>query len=191
MRVVMDSAGPRGAVGNLNYLRLFVPASGPTPFGGTPARVPGTIEAENFDEGGEGVGYHDATGGNSGGQYRTTDVDLESTSDSGGGYNVGWIDSGEWLNYAVNVTAAGPYLLEARVASNGSGGTFHLEVSGVDITGPLAIPDTGGWQIWTTLSTSVTLAAGEQTLRIVFDTSLPGRAVGNINYLRLSSTAQQ
>ena len=54
--------------------------------------LPGTIQAENFDNGGEGVAYHDTTSGNAGGAFRSTDVDIEAAS--GGGYDVGWIDAG-------------------------------------------------------------------------------------------------
>src|SRR5262245_22870261 len=50
-----------------------------------PASVPGTIEAEDFDEGGQGVAYSDITAGNTGGQHRTTAVDIEATTDAGGG----------------------------------------------------------------------------------------------------------
>ena len=59
-----------------------------------PIPVPGRIEAENYDTGGAGVSYYDDTAGNSGGVYRADDVDLEATSDAGGGFNVGWIASG-------------------------------------------------------------------------------------------------
>ena len=82
------------------------------------------MEAENFDNGGEGIAYHDESAGNSGGAYRVTDVDLQSTIDSGGGYNVGWAGAGEWLNYTVNVAAAGLYTLQFRVASPGRGRRF-------------------------------------------------------------------
>ena len=67
------------------------------PYGGSPWPVPGTIEAEDYDTGGEGVAYHDTTAGNSGGAYRYEDVDIENCSDTGGGYNVGWTAMGEWL----------------------------------------------------------------------------------------------
>src|SRR5262249_46370164 len=155
-------------------------------FSGTPVTVPGTIEAEQFDNGGEGIAYHDATPGNAGGQYRTTDVDIEGTTDVNGGYDVGWIDVGEWLNYTVTATAAGTYTLDARVASSGAGGTFHLESNGVAVTGSLTIPNTGGWQNWTTVSAPIQFAAaGTQILRLVFDTAGPGGIVGNVNYLRV------
>ena len=77
--------------------------------------MPGRIEAENFDNGGEGVAYHDTTPGNSGGAYRNTDVDLEVSSD--GGYDVGWTAAGEWLNYTVSVASSGSYTVGLRVAS--------------------------------------------------------------------------
>jgi glucose/arabinose dehydrogenase len=159
-----------------------------TPYRGVPIAVPGVLQAEEFDEGGQGFAYHDATAGNSGGQFRPTDVDIEATSDAGAGYNVGWMDAGEWLAYSIDVATAGVYRLEARVASNGAGGTFHVEVNGVDVTGSLAIPNTGGWQNWTTISkTGATLQGGRQTLRIVLDTKSAAGVLGNLNYLRLTS----
>jgi hypothetical protein len=160
----------------------------PTPYGGTPAAVPGIVEAERFDDGGEGVAYHDVDAGNSGGQFRATDVDIEATSDTNGGFDVGWIAPGEWLNYTVNVAAAGSYQLDARVAAAGQGGTFHVEVGGVNKTGSLTIPNTGGWQAWTTVGTTVSLSAGVQTLKLVWDSSGPTGIVGNLNFLKFAST---
>src|SRR5262249_16201141 len=55
------------------------PPTGSTPFTGTPATIPGTLHAENYDNGGEGVAYYDTTPGNSGGQYRSDDVDIENS----------------------------------------------------------------------------------------------------------------
>nr|MBA2301465.1 hypothetical protein [Acidobacteriota bacterium] len=81
-------------------------SGGSSPFGATVA-LPGIIEAENFDNGGSGVAYVDTGGGNSGEQYRATDVDIERSSDADGGYNVGWVEGGEWLQYTVSVGAAG------------------------------------------------------------------------------------
>jgi glucosylceramidase len=153
LRVIVDANGATGDAGNLNYLRFTAanptpPPTAPTPFGGTAAAVPGTIEAENFDNGGESVAYHDLSASNLGGQYRAGDVDIEATTDTGGGYNVGWLQAGEWLKYTVNVTTAGTYTLDVRVAANGSGGTFHVESNDVDVTGPMAFPNTGSWQTW-------------------------------------------
>src|SRR3954471_2297774 len=123
-----------------------VAAAGATPFGGVAVSLPGTIEAENFDDGGPSIAYADTTAGNRGGQYRQTYVDIEATSDAGGGWDVGWTRAGEWLQYTANVSAAGTYSLELRVASASTGGTLRVEVDGVDATGTLTMPNTGGWQ---------------------------------------------
>ena len=187
-RLVMDTNGATSAVGNFNYIRVAASAS--TAYGGTAPSLPGTIQAENFDQGASGVAYVDTTSGNSGGQYRTTDADIEPSSDTGGGYNLAWVFAGEWLNYAVNVAAAGTYDIDVRVASGGNGGTFHIEVNGVDKTGRLTVPNTGGWQTWTTiLRTGVALSAGPQVWRLVMDTNGATTAVGNFNYIRVSAAS--
>jgi hypothetical protein len=166
-----------------------VPAQ--TPFSGTAAGIPGTIQAEDFDNGGENVAYHDWDAANQGGQYRSTGVDIETTTDTGGGYNVGWTLAGEWLEYAVDVAAAGVYTVEVRVASNGNGGSFHIDFAGVNATGTMNILNTGGWQSWQTLSKrGVVLSAGPQTMRIQLDGNGPTGAVGNFNYVRLIAESQ-
>ncbi|HLM57035.1 MAG TPA: hypothetical protein VK422_13030 [Pyrinomonadaceae bacterium] len=90
-----------------------------TPYSGTPINLPGTIPASDFDNGGEGVAYHDNVAGcDSNCSYRSTDVDMYD--------RVVWhTRAGEWLEYTVNVTAAGTYTLMFDVASGGPGGTFH------------------------------------------------------------------
>ncbi len=136
----------------------------------TATAIPGTIEAENYDLGGQGVAYNDSDASNNGGAYRPTEsVDLEGTSDAGFGFNLGWTVPGEWLEYQVDVTA-GTWDIELRVASAGGGGTLHLELDGVDITGPVAVPDTGAWQSWTTVVVEdVAFTGGVQTLRLAID----------------------
>jgi hypothetical protein len=186
-RLVMDANGATTAVANFNYVRATM-GGGSTPYGGVPVGLPGTIQAENFDEGAAGSAYADNTASNSGGQYRSTGVDIESTSDSGGGYDVGWAVAGEWLNYSVTIGSAGTYDIDVRVASSGAGGTFHIEVDGVDKTGPLAVPNTGGWQTWTTINKGrVSLSAGAQVWRLVMDTNGATSVVGNFNWLRVST----
>src|SRR5439155_11065952 len=144
--------------------------------------IPGLIEAENFDDGGEGVAYHDTTPGNLGGAYRQTDVDIASASDAGGGYTLGYVSAGEWLKYSVSVATTGSYTIDARVASPGSGGTFHVEVDGADATGPIAVPNTNGWQSWVTISRSgMSLTAGAHVLRVVIDTNGATGYFGNLN----------
>jgi endonuclease/exonuclease/phosphatase family metal-dependent hydrolase len=145
--------------------------------------VPGTIPSADYDNGGAGIAYYDRTPGNAGATYRTDGVDLARSSE--GGYTVGWTDPGEWLQYSVNVGAAGAYLLETRVAAYQQGGTFHVEVGGSDVSGPLTIPNTGGWQNWATVSRLVTLKAGLQKMRVVLDAN-GVQAVGNFGWIRLA-----
>jgi hypothetical protein len=169
----------------------FGSTPGNTPFGGTPAPVPGRFQAENFDEGGEGVAYHDTTAGNTGGQHRpATDVDIEATSDTGGGFNVGWLPAGEWLEFTVNVASTSNYTLNARVASTGDGGSFHVEVDNVNVTGSLGVPNTGGWQSWSTVSHSgIHLTAGQHVIKFVGDANGTSGVVGNLNWLEFASGA--
>ena len=123
------------------------------------------IQGENYDQGGEGVAYHDADSGNNGGQYRNDGVDIESAV--GGGYDVGWINAGEWLEYTVNVATAGSYNLKLHVARQPTG-TSAVKVlfGGADKTGDITVPSTGGWQTWTDVTTTVNLAAGTQVMRL-------------------------
>jgi endonuclease/exonuclease/phosphatase family metal-dependent hydrolase len=158
----------------------------PTPYSGSPVAIPGTIHVENYDRGGEGIASSDRSAGNAGGVYRSDNVDLATSS--GGGYALGWTDPGEWLKYTVNVTAAGSYTANFRVASLGQGGTFYLEMNGTNVSGTLTIPNTGGWQSWQTISKTVTLAAGQQVARLVM-ASAPVAAVGNFDWFQLSSGA--
>ena len=152
----------------------------PQAFGGTPAAIPGRVQAENYDEGYPGQVYFETDVTNNGGAYRPDeDVDIEATA--GGGFNVGWIDFGEWMDYTVNVQQAGEYNVTARVASQSTGGTFSLQVNDIPIGGLAQVPATGGFQTWTEIDFPVTLAAGAQTIRLQ-NISFPGQAF-NIDWL--------
>jgi len=184
-RVVMDANGSTGAVGNFNWIAVS------QVFGASTPTLPGAmLQLEDFDDGGADVGYKDNDPTNQGGQYRATAVDIENTTDTGGGYSIGWAFAGEWLKYTVNVSSAGNYHINVRVASEGSGGTFHIEVNGSDVTGPMTVPDTSGWQSWVTITKpNVALSAGPQVWRLVMDSNGPTTAVGNFNNINLSSSA--
>jgi endonuclease/exonuclease/phosphatase family metal-dependent hydrolase len=143
--------------------------SSATPYTGSAISLPGTVEAANFDNGGQGVAYYDTTSGNSGSAYRNTDVDIQASSV--GGYNVGWTAAGEWLNYTVNVASAGSYTVQLRVASPSSGNSIQVGFNGPSsVWQSVSIPNSGGWQAWTTVSLPVTLGAGTQQLTIRFNT---------------------
>ncbi len=138
----------------------------------------------DFDNGGPGVAYYDTTAGNAGGAYRSTDVDIAASSD--GGYCVGWIAAGEWLNYTVNVTSGGNYTAHLRVASPNGGGQLHIGFTGSGVWTTVSIPATGDWQWWTTVDVPVSLSAGTQVMTLLFDTN--GFNVGAITVDKASSS---
>jgi hypothetical protein len=206
MRLVMDTNGANGATGNFNYFSFAPvrtatavrPTATPTlssplqtyvssPSSSAYFWLPGTIEVENFEVLHEDTGYFDTDSINTGGAYRPDEaVDIENTTDVGGGYDVMDAKATEWLEYcwAYPAEGTGPYTLRVRVASAGAGGTFHVMVGGVDITGPMTVPDTGGAQKWQTLSKTVTLPnTGLMRLRLVMDTNGPSGTVGRFNHI--------
>ncbi|HSR88090.1 MAG TPA: putative Ig domain-containing protein, partial [Pontiella sp.] len=147
---------------------------------------PGTVELEDYDNGGEGVAYHDVGANNDGGGYRPTEgVDIETCNDTGGGFNVGWTEAGEWIKYSIDVATSGNYTLTARVA-RGTGGTgaFHIEVDGIDVTGSISIQDTGGWQNWVDKTANLSLNSGEQVIKFVVES-------GDFNINRLDFVLDQ
>lgn len=148
----------------VDWVRVYQDVPTQEPFGGTAQMIPGVVEMEDYDTGGQGIAYNDCTATNQGNVYRTGEgVDLEACNE--GGFNVGWMCTGEWIEYTVMVSAAGTYSVSARVASEQSNAAFHLELDGVDVTPDLTVPNTGGWQNWTTIYSSATLDAGEHVLR--------------------------
>ncbi|HEY0606947.1 MAG TPA: carbohydrate-binding protein [Herpetosiphonaceae bacterium] len=156
-----------------------------TPYGDAPT-VPGVIQAEDFDRGGPGAAYADSDSTNRGQSYRPADaVDLEPTTDLGGGTNVGWTAGGEWLQYTINVSATDHYRLQLRLASNGGGGDLHIEIDGATVATLTNLPDTGGYQAWCTLNLgTIPLEAGEHTLRLVLDRNGLNYTVANLNFLQ-------
>ena len=148
------------------------------PYSGTPASIPGTLQAEDYDLGGAGVAYYDLSLGNQFNAYRSDDVDLETCNDQGGGYHVGSAQAGEWLNYTVEVLQAGWYDLAIRVATQQEGQRMHFTLDGVDLTGSIALPNTGAWQNFETIDVpGLQLPAGTHQLRLHFDTEY-----FNVNY---------
>lgn len=155
---------------------------------GTPHAVPGIIQAEDFDRGGEGVAYHDIDTHFSPTYRPTEHVYIENCSNPDGGCNIGSTWGGEWLEYTVEVAAAGTYNLEAKVASgNGGGGTFRLDFDGVPVTGALTVPDTGNWQVYQTVGANVTLTAGRHVMRLTLLGNGPVGGVGNYNYFKFTA----
>ncbi len=155
-----------------------------------PVVLPGTVEMENFNYGGQGMGYNDTTATNEGGQYRPGEgVDISADAGAGNGYVVGWTKAGEWLEYTVNVSSSGTYTLETRVAGVGAGGQFRILVNGVDQTGLLNVPNTGAWNVYQVVQKhDVNMFSGIQTVRVSMVTEGSSTYVGAFDHWRSTYT---
>lgn len=142
------------------------------PFGGTIWPIPGIIQAESYDVGGQGVAYNDATPANQGNStFRTDGVDIETCTDGANAIDVSYVVAGEWLEYSVHVTETDKYDITTRIAAPDAGMTFHIEMDGQNITGTIAVPKTGGWDTWNTLTLQdIALTAGNKIMRVVMET---------------------
>ncbi|MGG6309310.1 carbohydrate-binding protein [Paenibacillus macerans] len=131
-------SGDSGPV-NLDKIKLSPPLT-------SGSLIPGRIEAEDF------IGMFG--------------VQTETTGDSGGGQNVGFIDNGEWMDYGVQVQSTGAYTFSVRVASPNSTGKIQLKDGAGSVLSTLNVPNTGEWQTYTTVSGTVGLQAGYQVLHL-------------------------
>jgi hypothetical protein len=92
-------------------------------------------------------------------------VETEETGDVGGGLNVGYISDGDWMEYNINLINSGTYTLNYRVASKNGGGSIELLADGTT-QGTTVVDKTGDWQVYKTLSTSLSLSSGSHNIRI-------------------------
>jgi len=106
----------------------------------------------------------------------------ETTTDTGGGQDMGYVDAGDYLVFNnINFPTSGTYTLEYRVASP-SGGTVSSDLNAGSIQlGSTAIPATGGWQNWTTVSRTVNVNAGTYNFGVYAQTG-----GWNINWVRIT-----
>ena len=171
VEVVLNAATPTDwwSIENFSvYSASSTGSTGEGPYGGTAAGLPGTVLAANYDTGGPGAGYNVTSINGSANSYRPDGVDLEACTDTGCGDDVGWTAAGQWFRYTVNAASAGTYTVSLRLASpNGVTDGLHIaNSSGTSLSGAINVPATGGWQDWTTVTASVTLPAGQQTLTV-------------------------
>ena len=110
-------------------------------------------------------------------------LQTEPTTDTLGGYDVGYADSGEYALYKNVNFGAGITNVSARVASAGGPGTveFRLDNPTGLLIGSVTIPNTGGWQTWTNVNGAVSGANGSHNLYVVFKGS---SGVGNLNWFQ-------
>jgi endoglucanase len=160
-------------------------------------KIPGTIDAVNYDIGNNGLAYRDSDykrirwdvwqPWNSGGAYRNDGVDIEAAQDAqGAAYNVGWITNGEWIKYTINSEITGFYRVSLRVASSATTGRLNVEIDNQTQFSNLAVPNTGGWQNWQWLDAGdIELSTGSHELRLYFVQE--GFNINQIKFSLLSS----
>ena len=158
-----------------------------SPFGAKAFSVSDTIQAEDFDLGGEEVAYHDQERDNIPGEYRP-DEGVDIGSNGAGGFAVGYIARGEWLEYTIDVPEAGTYSMLAAAASEVDGGALRLSTSGGTSTLNLAVAATGGFDSFASFTSpgTIDLPAGEQIVRIDFTADAPF----NLDYFLLQAAAE-
>ena len=110
------------------------------------AAIPGKVEAESY--------------------AAMQGVQTEPTTDTGGGRNVSYFDTGDWFDFDAQVATAGSYKVDFRVASAVGSAKLQLHDGAGTVLGTISVGNTGGWQNWQTISTTVTLPAGAQRLRV-------------------------
>ena len=154
------------------------PIATQAPYLGSPTTIAAVgnsiIQAEHYDNGGLDVSVHDAnaTNDNVGTTIRSDGEDWDLATNG----SDTWIDSiqsGDWYEYTISVAETGTYDVTLRTgAPYLGGGTLHIEVAGTNLTGSVSVPQTAGIDMFTdTTVTGIPLAAGEHTLRLVFNSN--------------------
>jgi len=153
----------------LSHFKAYPPRK---PYKGTVTTLPGTLQAENFDSGAEGISYHDSDTQDEGGAgYRTDNGGVDIVS-GGTGYAIGYTASGEWLEYTVNIEKPGIYSYKVYAASGSDNSGFKLSLSNdgvlTDITGNISIPNGGNWTSYSNVSGRLTckLDSGTHVIRL-------------------------
>ena len=153
---------------------IYIQVGEQSAYTGSPFTIPGVIESGHYDSfqdaNAQNVTYFDNTQANLGTYRLNQSVDVEFLNNIEGP-TLGWIESGEWVEYSIYVQESGYYDLEFRYASDNSngGGPFYFEINGEQISSNISVPQTGGWSNWTTQSASnIKFTEGEHILRISF-----------------------
>lgn len=123
---------------------------------------------------------------NKGWTYRSDGVDIERCTDShpsNNGYDVGWTEDNEWLQYTVHSDSAAAYQVQFRSACAGTPSLVHLEVNGTEVSPYHQLPNTGGWQAWASSSIDdVIIPAGNNKIRLHFD-----RGGSNVSFMHFTT----
>ena len=153
--------------------------------------IPGILEAENFDDGGEGLTFHDSDTKNEGGTNYRTNIGGVDIGSGNGGYVIGYTAAGEWLEYTIDVKERGMYKYEATVSAGIDGAAFTLslvENGSLTTLKTINVPNTSSWDTYQVVTGTIrkTLPEGLQRLRITIDGSYVN--IDKIEFKRMQST---
>ncbi len=143
-------------------------AASSSPYSGTPISLPGKLQTEEYDLGGESIAYHDTTAGNTGGDFRSDDVDITAQY---GGYVLAWTTEEEWLKYTVDA-AVGTYDITVQASTDILNRSLTLTLDG-NTLGTINIPSMG-WSTFNavTLKDVVIPATNSGILQLTFNGSV-------------------
>ena len=151
--------------------------------------LPGKIEMEDYDLGGQGIAYYDKDVENQGEAYRNDGVDIvtvDSISDAKG-YAIGYTQEGEWTEYSIAVEKTAPYFYKANVASGLDFSSFIIMVDGKQVADTVKIPQTDSWNTYTTVDGKTSeIEAGDHILRV----RISG-AYSNVDWIAFAETKEE
>lgn len=127
--------------------------------------IPGTIQNENYDVGGQRNSYYDMDSENQGGEYREDAVDVVAITS---GFAVGYTGAGEWLEYSVDVKEAASYQFRANVSTGLENSSFQLFLDNVAISDTMVVPQGADWDTYQYLEGKTTeLTTGKHVLKVL------------------------
>jgi predicted alpha-1,6-mannanase (GH76 family) len=115
-------------------------------------------------------------------------IGLEASHAGFGGwsYLAGWNGDGQWVDFHVTVATAGTYHLALRYAAAAGNASRLVYINGANAVANLALPSTGSWDAWQTVTTDVTLPAGASTISIIYNSSLGSTNYANLDWITVA-----
>ena len=158
------------------------------------ATLPGIIQAEDYDVGGQSVSFSDKDFVNEGNVYREDGVDVVGLgcSDSAmtkdcNGYAIGYTQTGEWVEYSVTSVIASKLVFRANAATGLEGGSFVLFIDGKAVTDTVKVPQGEDWNTYAFVDGETSeIAKGDHVLRIQFTGSYV-----NLDWIKFALTPEE
>lgn len=160
-RIRIDPTGSSAGTVEIDYIKLT------GTYNGLPYTIPCTIEAENYNIGGQNNGYHDYEMVNKGNANSTDAVDVTQNGES---KYISQTQAEEWLEYIIKVDETGEYTIKSYVSAISPTSTIQYFLDGTSLTPALICPVTEDEQDFTEISSNVYLPQGTHVLRLLFPT---------------------